>query len=487
MDYKTVKSKNKRLLVIATVLVTGFCCIFWAIPNVLSRNSHLYKMSRAEQRDISLLFAAHLKHSNATKLYTESDSIDIDDFISYKFPKGEFVNKKGDIASYITECSFPTLLTCKKGNQLILLGKHELESKAFYHVLNPGHESSLMEKDSLISIAGEDIWHPKSIKEEAKIRFSAEGIQFQVNWLIRNIGVVQGGRHSVPVELSNTGKETIKIKKIHSSCSCTFGTDAEGREIEPGARHTFPITLTTGKKGGGFRHSILISLVNPRTENKIDVKLEIIGCGLDLSPISSPSNIHFAGVELNKNYRLPLSVSALPIVDLGKVSLHSSTASVIPRLVRTDQTRKRTLYIIDVVLDTAALAPGKKYEENIQIATEHDIYEKLDVPIVIETQAIVKAHPSIIAWGVQYMGHEVSKRVTIRGPIGKTLKIEKIDAPKSVRIDITKVENGFDLMVNQKMNQEGIIKDAIKVYFSEFSNPEIEVPIHAYVRKEVDF
>lgn len=488
MRFNAIMNKNvTALFIVVWTLILVLYSIYYT-SDIQLKGPPLHLISPVEYKEICGLFSSYLKPNSGTDLFDQADSLNIQGLISKKFLGGAFIYRKGYICDYISKCTFPLIITCKKGLPLILLNRKKIENTSYIHVLRPGHMSYLLQERKLCEVAGECLWYPKEKKEERFTHYSVNGNNLDVNWVIKNIGVVKPGSNTITVILTNRGTEEVEIEKLHSACNCTFAANTEGTKIGPGVKHEVPITVKNGNKSGGFRQSIVLSLINAHTEKSFDVPLEIIGYCFGLEPMSTPSRIHFADVESDGDYKSTFRVSAPLPVDLGAVNISSSTSNIVSQLVRTEKTNSQIDYIIDVELNnTSMLTPGMVFNETVTLRTEHEIYSNIDVPVIIETQHAIKVEPSVVLWGMQFVGQEMTKKVTITGPPGDKIGIKRIDTLENmtIYIDETENENEVNLRIQQKFIQEGYLKGDIEVHFSRSDCKSLKIPAIAYIRKEV--
>jgi hypothetical protein len=75
--------------------------------------------------------------------------------------------------------------------------------------------------------------------------------------------VAPGRRLTHRFELTNSGKEPIRLVSMRSSCACITAEDLTGRTIPPGQGITLPVTLATGEKEGRRSGTVRISYRGP--------------------------------------------------------------------------------------------------------------------------------------------------------------------------------------------------------------------------------
>jgi len=84
-----------------------------------------------------------------------------------------------------------------------------------------------------------------------------------------DFGVVkEGNSYNHTFSFKNTGKATLKIKDIKTSCGCTAAL-ISSKEIKPGAEGTLKIELDTTNRIGRMSRTITVESNDPEEPNKI--------------------------------------------------------------------------------------------------------------------------------------------------------------------------------------------------------------------------
>lgn len=103
------------------------------------------------------------------------------------------------------------------------------------------------------------------LPEQTKI----EGPHIQFQQTQHNFGKVQEGKvYTHSFQFSNTGKQTLQIKDVKSSCGCAV-TSISSKELKPGESASLKVELDTSKRKGRMSRTLTVISNDPEDPNKI--------------------------------------------------------------------------------------------------------------------------------------------------------------------------------------------------------------------------
>jgi hypothetical protein len=281
----------------------------------------------------------------------------------------------------------------------------------------------------------------------------------------------------------NMGRAELTISRVDSSCSACVAALSARQTIPPGGEgEVRALVLTANQRRGVMKTLYVISddAVTPV------VLLKVTG-------YVRPDRLLFAPrtVSLGTPRRTE-SVSRevlLPVFEEDGFTVFSvsSDSPFVDATLAPSKIKDLPGYII-----TATLRPGApigEFAAKITILSDHPRQPKAELPVTATIKGNIDLDRDMFFLGIVRKGEQSVSKVTI-STVGKdSLKVERVDCPVNfMSVDVTpKVEGkAYVLTGTLKLDEDapaGNIKGEVSVHTKDPDQPEIKIPVYAYVEE----
>jgi len=368
---------------------------------------------------------------------------------------------------------------------IVLLNVFPSKQALIYQVLFSGNSPVLFSQKDL-----EKLWsggvgcieNPDSVE----IIHESGDLSLQIDKLSHNFGIVEPSTNvQTSIRIKNLSEVPLEIKTIRSSCVCTI-TTGDGKDfLQPGDETERNISISIGKGNKGFRYLVFMTFEDKANGKTSGLKFEFMGNCIDNSPVISPEKLEFTNIKANANkeYEQIVSITETSQNDLGNVRVSSSHPAIAAEKTtnETELSDGCNIYFIKVKVKSNMILAGKSYDEFVEIKTENPKYENLKIPVHIEAAPLVKAAPSLVAWGMPKIGQRLSRTVNLSSPYGYELEVSKIIAPDDTEVTIKQVCKKLRLAISKTFTNKGGQKEEVKIIFAKPNNTEVIIPMYALV------
>jgi len=201
----------------------------------------------------------------------------------------------------------------------------------------------------------------------------------------------------------NRGKDTLKIKKVKSSCGCT-AVILTNNTIPPGETGEIKATFSPGSLSGNIKKSITVASNDPDTPKyRLTISGEVIK---DL--IIKPEHIDFGSVSVGEKSSKTISIKSQTEPDFKIKKITSSK----PFMDATIVGEKNGGYIIKIVLKHNPVIG--RFSGGIYLETNSQIQQKVNVPFFGEIAGDITTYPKKIYFGSVVKGKELTQKLYVK-------------------------------------------------------------------------
>ena len=386
------------------------------------------------------------------------------------------------------------LLNIDKTDFTVLLGIFEFEQYKVYQVLYNEDSPKLIKAQKLLTEWAGEVWYTENTNQK-KVVQKSDSLELQVSQSIYNFGLVKPSKQHGAIQIKNTGKNPIKIKRAKSSCSCTVTKPDTDIILQPSQETEIDLAVSVRDGQRGFRHSIIFPIEDLNNKEKHFFKIDVMGnCDIEETVDGmvnssdallkiAPRKLLFTNVKLGGVYKQELLLTAKPEFKLDSIHLKSSTPMLALSALEKIPYQEMNKHLIEISLDGRQMEKGKKYDERIYLDTDNDQYKHIEIPVHIETEPVIKVYPSKIIWGVANMNEKLSRTIYFTSPYGDDLKIAKCVVPNNTKTEIKELGKDINLTVTSQFSKPGEHQEELKFFFSSPEGLEISIPMLVNVRR----
>ncbi|MHC5082696.1 MAG: DUF1573 domain-containing protein [Planctomycetota bacterium] len=245
-----------------------------------------------------------------------------------------------------------------------------------------------------------------------------------------NVG--PGSSHSGQYEFTNTGKATLKIQRIQSTCGCTV-PELKIKEYAPGESGTIKVKFKAPKtKGNVSKHLYIISNDSKTPRFGLEIKCQVM-VKVDVTP----ENVDLRFDQDNAG----MGDIVVKSLDNREFSIKSVVISRETMKIDFDPAQKAKQFTLKPIVDLAKL--DKYPTGTIQIKADHPQSGSLRVRYTAKPNYEV-SRPRIILQNIE-PGKMLEKDVVIRSNYGKPVEITSVNS-----------KNGYMEVTSQEADGAGV-------------------------------
>ncbi|MBZ0107599.1 MAG: DUF1573 domain-containing protein [Candidatus Scalindua rubra] len=241
-----------------------------------------------------------------------------------------------------------------------------------------------------------------------------------------NFGQIYKGQKIEHIyKFENRGKDTLKIKKVKTSCGCTAAI-LTADTIPPGQTGEIKVTFSSDSISGNINKSITVASNDPDTPNyRLTISGEIIK---DL--IINPEHIDFGSVLAGEKTSKTVSIKSQTVPDFKIKKITPSKPFIDARIVG----EKNGEHIIEIALKHNPVIG--RFSGGIYLETNSHIQQKFNIPFFGEIEGDITTYPKKIYYGSVVKGKELTQKLYVKVNKGniEILKIKTFPDYISARI-----------------------------------------------------
>jgi len=204
-------------------------------------------------------------------------------------------------------------------------------------------------------------------------------------------------------KFENRGKDTLKIKKVKTSCGCTAAI-LTNKIIQPGKTGEIKTTFNSDSYSGNIKKSITVLSNDPDTPKyRLTISGEIIK---DL--IIKPENIDFGSVFVGEETSMTVTIKSQTEPDFKIKKITSSK----PFIDASISEEKYGEYIIKIALKHSPVIG--RFSGGIYLETNSQIQQKVNIPFFGEIAGDITTYPKKIYYGSVVKGKELSQKLYVK-------------------------------------------------------------------------
>lgn len=312
---------------------------------------------------------------------------------------------------------------------------------------------------------------PKAKTRGPDIRFDSYDFDF---------GFIEEGRHVGRAFIyENKGNEELVISKAETSCTCTQAFLSEKQRISPDGTGELVVGFDSTGRRGGQSHTVYVYSNDPISPI---VQLKIVGVIKPDRVITSVRSLHFGMVKKRDG-----ATREFLIRDPGDNSLVVNEVicdSPFVDMSFTQNTDKQgSAYMVTAVLQSGV--PVGEMKAKIIIRTNHPKEPMVEIPVLANVIGDIEAFPSQFFLGLLKKGQSVSKTISLSTTSKEPLMIQDVDSPfdyLAVKLQPETQDKKYNITATLKESAPlGLIKGEVVVHTNNLDQPEIKVPVYAYI------
>jgi hypothetical protein len=292
--------------------------------------------------------------------------------------------------------------------------------------------------------------------------------------------VYEGDKKGYSFRCRNAGSADLVISNVEASCSC-IAPLVQSATVPPGGESEIKFLFDSTGERSGIAKTLYLSSNDPITPV---VQLQIGGYVKSKTLRRSPREVSFGDVRhssesVREVYVPSTEQESVRVLDVGCDSPYLSVSNA----ASADKQRPGT--VIKVTLKPGA--PVGQFKAQLLIATDHPFDPTVTVPIIATIKGNIDLSRDVFFLGIVKNGKESVSKVTV-STVGKdALKITKIDNPLSyVSVDVKPKTEGKEYVLTATLKPDaplGNIKGDITIHTNDPDQPEIKIPVYAYVEQ----
>ena len=279
----------------------------------------------------------------------------------------------------------------------------------------------------------------------------------------------------------NAGSTELTITKVDTSCEDCVGVEEWTHTIPPGSEGEVKVMVKTFVQQREVAKRIYVTSNDPISPI---VRLDVTGYVRPAQLVFSPEAVNFGSPRRTETTTCEITALVQEEDGFAITSVSSDSPFVEARL-SPSRTKDLPGYVI-----TASLKPGAPIGElkaKITVVSDHTKQPKAEIPVTATITGNVDLDRDSLFLGLAKQGKESVANVTVFTVSKDPLKIEKIDNPLNcVTVDVKPKTEGKEYILTATLKPDaplGNIKGDITVHTNDPDQPEIKVPVYAYVEK----
>jgi len=293
-----------------------------------------------------------------------------------------------------------------------------------------------------------------------------------------DLGVLnEGEKKEAILSLRNAGNKELEISQVRSTCGCTVALISD-KNIKSGGAGELKITFDSTGRQGIWGEKVYIQsndMVTPL------VQVQVIGTVQSSRLLLSPRSI-----VIRRNIRRGESASRQIYLfnDTGKDLQVKEVKADIPFIetgIKKQAEGEGSYFIITVTLKPGA--PLGTLKSKVTVFTNHPKEPVVEIPVTAEIVGDIKIQPDTLFFGMLKKNGEAEASVILCTVGNKPFVIKQIISSLDyISVVAAPVMDGHKIIATLKKNAPaGNIKGEVIVYTDSPDQPQIKIPVYAYV------
>ncbi|MDI6793331.1 MAG: DUF1573 domain-containing protein [bacterium] len=318
-----------------------------------------------------------------------------------------------------------------------------------------------------------------SSAEEASSESSYPDIQFEE----RTYDFGAAGQQEKIVHeyrFKNTGKETLVIKSVNSSCGC-IAEILSPKTIPAGENGSIKVTFETRRYRGKQAKSIFVETNDP---DEPEIELEISGM-IKTEVAVVPEFLYFGDIEKGKTLTKEIKLIQIGNEELNLEKVEVSANYLSAGVSNLEDERHRGFKIkVGLNSDTP---PVGKFAEVITLHTNFRERPRIDVPVAGNILGRIRVKPQALSLGSMKKGGIASQKVEVATADETAFRIINVEAGLPfISTEIYKVEKRFEITLKVDENAPaGRLEGKISIQTDDPEQLLIKVPFYGVIEKEI--
>jgi len=289
-----------------------------------------------------------------------------------------------------------------------------------------------------------------------------------------NFGKIYKGQKVEHVyKFENTGKDTLNIKKVKTSCGCTAAI-LTNHTIPPAETGEIRVTYNPGSNTGNVKKSITVLNDDPEHPS---YRLTIFGEIIEDVSIK-PKNIDFGAIYIgnktNKHKTISIESQSTPYFKIKKIT------SSKPFIDATISEEKNGKYVVNIVIKDN---PGiGRFSGGIYLETNSQTQEKVNIPFFGEIVGDITTYPKKLYFGSVLKGKELSQKLYVKVNNDNIEILEIKTSPDYLSTEIVEKRESKNphYLIEVRLHPEattGKINGVLELYTNSKIQPVTRIPI----------
>ncbi len=280
----------------------------------------------------------------------------------------------------------------------------------------------------------------------------------------------------------NKGTSDLSISAVEPLCgSCMMATDYD-RTVPPGSEGRLTVVLSPTETDYVRGVSSTLNVICNDPVCPV-VPLEIRGVIKPNRLYVVPRRIDLV-VDPGQKVKGLLYVPGCPEEQLQVSEVSCDLPFLNVLLWEADNTRRPGWFI---TADPGRNAPAGLTQGEITIHSNHPRQPRTAIPISLDVRGAIWAEPNKLLLGILHEGSTISRAIQIRTSSEQHFDVMKVQSPYSfLSIDIVPKRKGKEYVLTATLKPDaplGSIKTNIIVHTNDPDQPEIKIPVYAYVEE----
>lgn len=347
------------------------------------------------------------------------------------------------------------------------------------HIVDPPGEPVVTKKEDFAGYySGFALLIAKDATSFPKVTPAGPDLRFD-DYAFR-LGVVnQGEQVTCSFKCRNLGTSDLVISKVDTSCGDCLVPLGGPQAIAPGGEGEIKALVTTAHQGRAVSKELFVTSNDPVSPT---VHLQVTGYVRLPRLIYAPHAIVFGNPRRTDSVRSELYV---PSDEEDPVRVRSASAST-PYLsadLSPSTDPERPGYLISATLKPGA--PVGPFKASVTIASDNPKQPVAEVPVTALIRGNVDLDHDSFFLGALNKGQERKAAVDVSTVASSPLRIDKIDNPLPyLSVDVKPKVEGKEYTLTATLKPDapvGNIKGEVTIHTNDPDQPEIKVPVYAYV------
>lgn len=309
-----------------------------------------------------------------------------------------------------------------------------------------------------------------------------EGPDLRMQSYVMDIGTMwEGDKKTIAFKYRNAGSADLVLANAEPSCSCITVIDNPGA-IKPGTEAEIKLLFDSTGQRSHVAKTVSLSCNDPISPS---VRLDLLAYVRRNEIALLPRTVEFGRVRRSESATSRVVVPILtgePPVTL--MSVTSDSPFVDARIV------KSTLSEMPGLVVEATLKPGAplgEFRTSLTLLSDHEKMPRARIPVAATVTGNVDLDHDCFFLGKVKQGEEAVAEVTLSNIAGTPLKLGKIeDTLMCIVVEAIPRAEGKEYTLTARLRPDappGNIKGDVVVHCSDGDQPEIRIPVFAYVER----